>query len=231
MCLNSGRVVDRVRALRSAHHPREHELCALLLPTSGPASLCYRAAEPTLSTQRSKDLEIHLFLPGFLCLTNDRGVGGASAWTTDIGRTYTASWAPLWDWAKMPSPLHALWWMGFAWHHTPMWAFPSSLCVSPSFLFPIFSLLIQKIFSPQGNWTHCKVCLTTHDSLHVLLARKAAGLTPVPPTLPKATNTIAFAHACVNLAVFLEMWMDCYSFTFQEIKHLRTIWGRNINPD
>ena len=144
MCLNSGRVTDTVSTLRPARHPREHELCVLSLPTFGPALLCYRAVEPTLSTQRLKDLEIHIFLPGFLCLTNDSGVGGASAWTTDMGRTYPVSRAPLWDWPKMPSPVPALWWMGFAWHHTPMWAFPSSLCVSPSFLFPIFSLLIQK---------------------------------------------------------------------------------------
>lgn len=230
MCLNSGHVVDTVRTLRSAHHPREHELCALLLPTSGPASLCYRAVEPTLSTQRSKDLEIHIFLPGFLCLTNDRGVGGASAWTTDMGRTYIVSWAPLWDWAKMPSLLHTLWWMGFAWHHAPMWAFPSSLCVSPSFLFPIFSLLTQK-FSHLRGTEHTARCV-----LQPMISCTCCGPgkqldSPVPPTLPKATNTTVFAHACMNLALFLEMWMDCYSFTFQEIKHLRTIWGKNINPD
>lgn len=189
--------------------------CVLWLPSS----TCFSVLEGCRTHLVYTEVEgpRNLQLPARPPMLTQRlwGGGGASAWTTDMGRTYTVSRAPLWGWVKVLSPLHALWWMGFAWHHTPMWAFPSSLCVGPIFLFPIFSLLIQKIFSPQGNWTHYKVCLTTYDILHVLLARKAARLTPVPPMLPKATNTIAFACACMNLAVFLEMWMDCYSFTFQ----------------
>lgn len=163
-----------------------------------PTSLCCRAAWTHFAYTELEGPRNSYLSPGPPMLNQWLLVQGykyssslASTWKTEAGLTLSPE-LPCGTEPKCHPRLHTFWWMGFAWHHTLVWAFLPSLCVSPLSLFSyhvFFPPQFKQILT-SGNRTYDKVCLTTHDVFHFLLARKAVRFTLIPPKLQKATIMI-----------------------------------------